>query len=122
MTRSRLPLVAFLHRITGTLMGTVIGAGVVLYFAYYAIQGDRGLMALRRLEAETLAVQQKLESLRAERLRLEQRASLLHPEALDPDMLEERARHLLNFSLPNDILLMLNPQENPDDPSQNPNR
>jgi cell division protein FtsB len=31
---------------------------------------------------------------------------LLRPESLDPDMLEERARVLLNLAHPNDIVIM----------------
>jgi len=34
---------------------------------------------------------------------LERKVSLLRPESLDPDMVEEQGRRLLNFSHPDDI-------------------
>jgi hypothetical protein len=35
---------------------------------------------------------------------------LLKPRGLDPDMLDERARALLDYAHPNDLTLMLRPQ------------
>jgi cell division protein FtsB len=37
---------------------------------------------------------------------LERRASLLRPDHLDPDMLEERARTILNFARPDEIVVI----------------
>lgn len=90
-------------------IGPVIGAAVVGYFAYYAVQGDRGLMALRHLQGEIAEAERILQQTRGDRERMERRAQLLRADNLDPDMLEERARGLLNLSHPNDVIITLPP-------------
>jgi len=82
-------------------------AAIVGYFAYHAIQGDRGLIALSRLQGEIQQAEAVLATTRGERERLEHRASLLRPDNLDPDMLDERARAMLNFASPDDIVIPL---------------
>ena len=90
-------------------IGPAIGACVVGYFVYYAVQGDRGLIALKHIESEISRAEQVLGQVRTERERMERRASLLHAEHLDRDMLDERARAMLNLTHPNDVILSLPP-------------
>ncbi|WP_236024875.1 FtsB family cell division protein [Arenibaculum pallidiluteum] len=82
-------------------------AAVVAYFAYHAIHGDRGLIALSRLQGEIDQAEGVLGQIRGERERLDHRASLLRPDNLDPDMLDERARAMLNFADPDEIVIPL---------------
>lgn len=90
-------------------IGPAIGACVVGYFVYYAVQGDRGLIALKHIESEISRAEQVLGQVRTERERMERRASLLHADHLDRDMLDERARAMLNLTHPNDVILSLPP-------------
>ena len=83
----------------------VLGACLVGYFAYHTIQGNRGLMARSHLQAEVAQAQSTLADLRSRREALELRADLLHPERLDPDMLDERARLMLNLAHPDDVVI-----------------
>lgn len=92
----------------------VIGACLVGYFAYHAIQGDRGLIALSHLQIQIDQANQVLAQVRAERKRLEHEASLLRPDHLDPDMLDERARVVLNYSHPDDLVIMYKQQPDAD--------
>ncbi len=85
----------------------VLGVCVVLYFAYHAIQGDRGIRALLDYENRVEKTELQLKKIRQERKRLEHRVSLLRPEHLDPDLLEERARAVLNYALPNEYAIIL---------------
>jgi cell division protein FtsB len=72
-------------------------ACLVAYFLYHAVQGDRGILAWLRLERD-LTQSRVLESqLGRERGRLERQVGLLPPDSLDPDLLGERARVLLNY-------------------------
>jgi cell division protein FtsB len=80
-------------------------AVIALYFAYHALVGDFGLVAWLELEREKAMLEEQLASAQAERLELEHRVSLLRPESLDPDMLEERARETLSLAHPNDITI-----------------
>ena len=83
------------------------GVCAVLYFAYHGINGDRGLLAWRKLEKEVRSTQGELDRARGEREALERRVKLLHPESLDPDMLDESARRLLNYGRPEEIVILL---------------
>jgi len=74
----------------------VLGACVIGYFAYHTIQGDRGLLSFMRLSGEVQRAQATLDEIRAERVTLARKVSLLRRESLDLDMLEERARSVLN--------------------------
>ena len=98
-------------------IGPAIGACVVSYFVYYAVQGDRGLIALKHIEGEIAQAEQVLSQVRSERERMERRASLLRGEHLDRDMLDERGRAMLNLSHPNDVILALPPMYDQEDAS-----
>lgn len=78
-------------------VGPVIGVCAVVYFAYHVIHGDRGLLALWQLKQKVSNLRAQLTSTEAERDQLERRVKLLNPESLDPDMLNERARLMLNY-------------------------
>ena len=86
---------------------TLIGACVFGYFAYHAVQGDRGIIAWLRIGNQLAESQATLAGLVAEREKIEHRVALLSPKSLDPDLLDERARNMLNVADPNDRLLIL---------------
>jgi len=84
----------------------LIGVAVIGYFVYHGLNGARGFYASQQLRVEAADLEKQLAELRTEREKLEQHVALLRPESLDPDMLEERARVLLNVAHPNDIVIM----------------
>jgi cell division protein FtsB len=86
-------------------IGPVLGFCVVGYFAYHSIEGDRGLVAYLRLTEQIQLARSQLAEVAAERKALEQRVGLLRPNQLDPDMLDERARLLLNLARPDEIVI-----------------
>lgn len=77
---------------------SLIGLGLVLYFGVHAVQGDRGLTALSALQAQHAERAAEAAVVAAQRAELESRVALLRSDSIDPDMLEERARLLLNFA------------------------
>ena len=83
------------------------GVCAVLYFVYHGINGTRGLLAWRVLEKEVQSTQAEFDRTRGEREALERRVKLLYPESLDPDMLDESARRLLNYGRPDEIVILL---------------
>ena len=89
------------------IVAPLIGAVVVSYFAYYTVEGDRGLVRLGNLQKEVAEADGALRDLLGERETLERRARLLRPDNLDPDMLDERARQLLNAAHPDDLVIFL---------------
>jgi len=85
----------------------VLGACLVAYFAYHAVQGERGIIAWLVLnqqirEAETVAAAGA-----AERAALERRVALLGPAGLDPDLLDERARIMLGLARGDELVILL---------------
>jgi cell division protein FtsB len=85
----------------------IIGACVFGYFMYHAIQGDRGVLAWLRMSKQLEESQATLATLTAERENIERRVTLLSPESLDPDLLDERARVMLNVAHPDDRLVIV---------------
>jgi cell division protein FtsB len=85
-------------------------ACLAVYFCYHAVQGERGILAWLRLQQELTDARLLNAELAAERSHLDHGVALLRPDNLDPDMLEERARVLLNFGHSDDVLVVL-PEE-----------
>ncbi|MCL2470002.1 MAG: septum formation initiator family protein [Alphaproteobacteria bacterium] len=96
-------------RIQQTLL-SALGALLVGYFLYHTIQGDRGWFAMLRMEHEVKSAQTTLAVLKKDRETLQHRTDLLRSESMDPDLLDEKSRELLNYSKPNEIII-LTPEE-----------
>jgi cell division protein FtsB len=92
------------------LTAIVLYAFAALYIGYFGVNaftGRHGLRAQQDLEQQLAAMQRELGELKAERSFWERRVALLRSEAIDPDMLDERARTLLGVSDPRDLVLLL---------------
>ena len=94
-----------LKRRAGDVLGPVLGFCIVGYFVYHSIEGDRGLTAYVRLVEQLADARAQLAELQADRQAIEHRVSLLRTDHLDPDMLDERARVILNYSRPDEVII-----------------
>ena len=83
----------------------IIFAMMFGYFGYHLVNGDRGLLAMVHLQRETMIADQNLAEAETTRKIWERRVAALRNQSLDPDMLDERARILLNFSRKEDIIV-----------------
>ena len=99
-----MPSLLRLKRLLRPALVPAIGACLVGYFAYHAVQGDHGILARTHLRAELVQADATLAELRHEREILEYRAGLLSPERIDPDLLEERVRVMLNYAHPDEVI------------------
>jgi cell division protein FtsB len=102
---SRARLKSFL---TGLALYTM-AAALVGYFGVNAYTGKYGLNARLELDQEIVALTTELARLKRERADSEHRISLLRPDRLDPDMLDERARYQLDYANPHDLVRMTGP-------------
>lgn len=84
----------------------IIGALLLAYFSFHMVQGQQGVLSLMQLQTKVEKAETLHASLRIERDEIEARVSLLRPDNLDPDMIEERARVMLNFAHPNEIVIL----------------
>ena len=95
-------------------MVPLTGAMLLAYFGYHALEGDRGLIAWWNLRHQIEQTDITLAEVTAEKQALERRVSLLRPDSLDRDMLEERARIMLGFVHPRDRIVPMSPTAHAD--------
>ena len=91
----------------------VLAALLIGYFGVNAYSGDRGLKAKEDIDRQMDALNGDLTRLKLEHAQWTRRVALLKSDAIDPDMLDERARLLLDDVDPNDLTLMFRPVANP---------
>ena len=88
-------------------LGLYAGAALMIgYFGINAYTGARGLKANQDLAQQMSALTAELAALKLERQRWEHRVSLLRSNAIDPDLLDERARAVLDYVDPHDLVMM----------------
>jgi cell division protein FtsB len=101
VTRNRL------RKVLNALALYTIAALVIGYFGVNAYTGNHGLRAKQDLDQQIGKLTSELTTLTNERATWERRVALLKPESIDPDMLDERARALLDYADPRDLTLRL---------------
>jgi cell division protein FtsB len=87
------------------ILAPVIFATVFGYFGYHLVNGDRGLLAMAHLQREVMIANQNLAEAETTRKIWERRVAALRNQSLDPDMLDERARALLNYARKDDVIV-----------------
>ncbi len=84
----------------------VLGACLCFYFIYHSIHGSRSFPRLLTLESRVEAARTELHDLRFEREELESRVVMLRPSSLNKDFLEERARIVLGYKTPDEMIIL----------------
>lgn len=79
--------------------------GATLYFLHAGFQGETGMFERERLEREEQLLLAEREELRARRAVMENRTRRLSREALDLDLLDERARVVLGHVRADEIVV-----------------
>jgi cell division protein FtsB len=74
----------------------VVALGLCAAAVWNTVHGERGTLAQETKRQEIAAAQARLEQLTAERLALENKVNSLRGDTLDLDLLDERARRMLN--------------------------
>jgi cell division protein FtsB len=77
------------------------------YFGINAFTGNHGLRAQKGLEQQIADLTAELGEVKGERATWERRVNLLKTDQIDPDMLDERARALLDYVDKRDVILIL---------------
>jgi cell division protein FtsB len=93
-----------------TAVGLYIGCALVIgYFGVNAFTGNHGLRAKQDLDQQFTELSRELAELQREHAEWQHRVTLLKSESIDPDMLDERARAVLNYLDPHELTLMIEP-------------
>jgi cell division protein FtsB len=91
-----------------TTLALYVGCALIIaYFGVNAYTGDHGLRAKQALDQEFARLHTQLTKLKQERAAWQHRVRLLKSESIDPDMLDERARLVLNYLEPHELTLVL---------------
>ncbi len=94
-----------------------LAALLIGYFGVNAYSGARGLKAKEDIDRQMAALNAELDQLQHEHGQWARRIALLKSDDIDPDMLDERARALLDYAEPNDLTLMLDQKTLPTPPA-----
>ena len=84
----------------------LIGLSILVYFTYHILHGERGLLSLWKLQKRVLKAETHVRITNNRKSNLERKVQLLSPTSLDLDMLEERARLMLNYGYPEDVVIL----------------
>jgi len=100
-----------------TTLGLYVMAALLIgYFGVNAFSGNRGLKAKEDLDAQIASLTTELSKLQHERTQWERRVALLKSDKLDPDMLDEQSRALLDYADPRELTLMTGAKPTPAKP------
>jgi cell division protein FtsB len=78
---------------------------VGIYFTFTAVQGNNGLFQRIQVEAERDRLADELERLEIQVAQMETLTHRLSDNYLDLDLLDERARNVLGYARPDEIIL-----------------
>ena len=99
---------ALKHRLRA-LLPPAIFLAITWYFGWSAIHGKSGLQAQQVQRAQLLQAQQDFAKAEQLRVQWQTRIADLSGQSIEPDMLDEQARAVLNLADPNDLVVDLPP-------------
>lgn len=105
-----MPTVSFMRGRLRSILAPALGLATLAYFGFHAVHGERGLLVWWQLRQDLQAAQTEQAALAAERETLEHRVRLLRKDHLHPDMLDERARAMLNLIGPDEVVVVPPPR------------
>ncbi len=79
---------------------------VGVYFGFYTVNGDRGLLHYLYLSREIDYAQQIAAKYHKEKVKLENKVHLMSSESLDLDLLDERAKTVLNLMRDDEFIII----------------
>jgi cell division protein FtsB len=75
------------------------------YFAWHAAYGTRSYKYRDVLQVNVSFLERQLENVSNQRKTIEAQVTLLRPESIDPDLLDELARRDLDLAKPTDLVV-----------------
>ena len=84
----------------------IIGFCLCFYFSYHVVSGERSYLRLVSIEHNVERLSHQYDGLSAQRQALENKVVMLRPGSIDPDLLEERARAVLGYQHPDELVVM----------------
>jgi cell division protein FtsB len=93
-----------------SLLVTVLLIAIQVYLGFNVIGGQYGIESQRQMRIDIENLKVKSATLQADIDAYKHRTSLFDPTRLDPDILTEKARALLQMAPPGDLIVMTDPK------------
>ena len=77
------------------------------YFSWHYYYGSRNLAVFAQTENKAVKVRAEVQNEIEIRRRLESKVALLRPEHIDPDLLDEVARRILDYGSANELIIVI---------------
>jgi cell division protein FtsB len=84
-------------------------ATLLVFLGWHAWHGQRGFEYRDKLVVQSAQLTDELAAIQKQRTVFEHRVSLLRPESVDPDMLDEMARRTLDVAQSNELIVIETP-------------
>jgi len=75
----------------------LLGICLCVYFSFHAVQGQRSITRLLSVENQIVKQGSDLAALTDKRAALQERVSMMRPDSINKDLLEERVRDVLGY-------------------------
>lgn len=86
----------------------ILLVSLFFYFSFFTIKGDRGFIRYMYLNKEIAQTQKIASQYNLNKQKLEDKVKLLSSSSLDLDLLEERARTVLNLAATDEFVILDN--------------
>jgi len=96
------------RRIVTKWLRTLFFATLVFYFSYHTISGEKGIMALVKMEQKLSVAKAESKESAEKRKSLQHKVNMMYSRSLDTDLLEEQAKKLLGRAKPSEIVHFYN--------------
>lgn len=85
----------------------IVAMSLLGYFGWHGFYGPRSFEHRDALAAKAVEREAKLAAIREQREALQRKVSLMRPQSIDPDMLDELARERLDYAKPGELIIRL---------------
>ena len=89
----------------------IIFLAITYYFGWNAVHGKSGLEAQHTQQQQLQEATAKFKAAEAEKLAWQTKITDLNGRSIQPDMLDEQARQVLNLANPQDMVIDLQPRK-----------
>jgi cell division protein FtsB len=100
-------LVTEIRRRARWVIPQLLGIGLVAYFCFHLLQGDRGLRTYLRLQEDLAAAEATAARLTLEVAAARAQVAQLSSGSLDLDRLEEQAQAVISYFRPGDYVIFI---------------
>ena len=99
----------FLHYKKYEILVSIASLGMLCYLVFHGFYGPRGYSYRDNLLTQLDVLKSEIGRVSKQRETIESRVTLLRPESIDPDYLDELARKDLFLVKPTDVIVSLSP-------------